>query len=445
MLPERVPARRGATSHARIRSAFAAFGALAAVTCSTSSHAAEPPSREPLVFVGDPRMGTESSVRTIDSIGRMAYRYEDVLSRIRVNERSPWGKVFRFVGRGLELLFLDEPIAELTALAVHEVGGHGARGRELGLRPTYVFYLPGVYRPIFSAKTGDSVSGATTFHTDSLIEEPREIVATLGGLEANYVHAWWINARIARAGGWVHHGDLLTYAVTKVTYAPSFFSSDLAERGGVSMNDVESYVTSLQEFSNGFRSEDRRRIARRLGAAYVWNLADPMLLYALYGTLVSSLVRGERWSRAPLPEIRGVSILPSPRFGLTPFGAEHALDVFLANREGTMLDLYARVGVSGLASYYGAGARVLGVRFGDRLTLGGELDVWRQPEILLGERGLFARPSRGGINAGAFGDVRLTKELSLTGKLAGKTSGYVAGLPIGGGPHGYLGMSVAWP
>jgi hypothetical protein len=120
------------------------------------------------------------------------------------------------------------------------------------------------------------------------------------------------------------------------------------------------------------------------------------------------------------------------------------LDVFLADPNGRLLDVYARVGTSGLASYYGAGARLLAVRVTNRLTLGGELDVWRQPQILL-ERGVFDPPMRVGVNVGGFIDVRLTNELSLTGKLAAKTDGYVMGQPIGGGPYGYLGMSLAWP
>jgi hypothetical protein len=75
--------------------------------------------------------------------------------------------------------------------------------------------------------------------------------------------------------------------------------------------------------------------------------------------------------------------------------------LFLA-RSSRLLDFYARVGSSGLADYYGVGARALGVPAGERVTLGGELDVWRQPEILLGERGVHERPYRVGMNAGVL-------------------------------------------
>ncbi|MBX3208691.1 MAG: hypothetical protein KF764_26900 [Labilithrix sp.] len=437
--------RRAVGAKRLARAVVALLGLASPAVASAEGPPRETPAREPYVFVADPKLGVETSVRTIDSLGRIAFRYEDSLPSFGIDERRFSGKVLGWLGRGLELVFLDEPIAEITSLVSHEAGGHGARARELGLRPTYLFYLPGIYRRLFSATEDERAGAFTSYRTTGLIEEPQSTIGTLGGLEANYVQAWWQNARIVRAGGWVHHGDLLVYGASKLPYADSFLSSSIEVRGSTSANDVESYVTGLQELSNGWRPEDRRRIARRLRAGYAWNLADPTLLYAIYGTVVSRLALGERRSRMPLPEIGGVTMLLSPRFGLTPFGGEQALDVFLADRRGQMLDVYARVGTSGLASYYGAGARALGVRAGSRVALGGELDVWRQPEILLDRRAVFDPPSRVGVNAGLYGDVWLTKELALTGKLAVKTPGYVSGLPISGGPHGYLGVSVAWP
>jgi hypothetical protein len=424
--------------------AAAVLASLLAVGSPRVASAGEPASREPLVFVADPKFGVETSVRTIDSLGRVAFRYEDALPSVELGA-GPSERLARYFGRVTKLFFLDEPIAELTTVVAHEVGGHGARGRELGLRPTFQLYLPGIYRILFSAPVNDEVAGSTTFNTGVIVEEPREITSTLGGLEANYVQAWWINARIVRARGWVHHGDLLVYAASKLAYADSFVSPSIERPRSPSSNDVSSYVTSLQELSNGWRAEDGRRIARRLRAGYLVNLVDPTLLYAMYGTVVSTLVEGARMSRMPLPSIRGVSLLLTPRFGLTPFGAEQMLDVFLADRSGRMLDVYARVGTSGIASYYGAGARILGVRASERITAGGELDVWRQPQILLDERGVFDTPVRAGVNVGLYGDVRITRELGLTGKLAAKTPGYVMGQPIVGGPHGYLGVSLAWP
>ncbi len=417
--------------------------ALAVVLCfCATARAEEPPPRAPLVFVADPKLGVETSVRTLDSLGRLAFRYEDALPSSKLGTSDP-ERLARYWLEVLRLVFLDAPLAELTSTVTHEVAGHGGRGRELGLRPTYKLSLPGIYRTLFSADVDGEVGGFTRFETKGIVEGTRALVGSSGGLEANYVHAWWINARIARDRGWVHHGDLLVYAYSKIAYVDTFMESPSKWATGTSGDDVASYVEDLQSLSNGWRSEDRRRIAKRLQAGYLWNLADPTLLYALYATL-EPFVRARHPMRMPLPTIGDTTLLLSPRFGLTPFGAEQALDVFLTDRRGRMLDVYGRVGTSGLWSYHGLGARLFGLPAGDRVRLGGELDLWRQPELLLDQRGVFDPPMRLGMNAGLFGDVRITDVFGLTGKLAAKTPGYVAGQPLEGGLHGYVGASIAW-
>jgi hypothetical protein len=209
-------------------------------------------------------------------------------------------------------------------------------------------------------------------------------------------------------------------------------------------NDIASYVTHLQDRFNRWRPDDRRAISRRLGAGYVWNLVDPTLFYAVYGTLVANVGQGRPVTKMPLPRIGDTTVLLSPRFALSPFGAEQTLDLFLGQGSG-MLDLYGRVVSSGLADAYGVGARVLGIRAGDRTTLGAEIDLWRQPELLLDARGVFDRPQRLGLNAGAFFDVRVASIFGITGKIASKTPGWVVGQPASGGLHGYLGVSLALP
>lgn len=404
--------------------------------------AAEARAEEPLVFAFDPKMGVESTVRSTDSVARVIYRYENVLPDVPLDESRFPGNALGVIGRGLKLILVDAPLAELTSIVDHEVGGHGGRGRELGLEPTFLFYLPAVYRRVFAPDDEARAGAFTQFLTRNAVEGDRAMLGTLGGLEANYVHAWWINARIVRAHGRVHHGDLLVYLASKLPYADSVY--DVPPEGGDGGNDISSYVTHLQDRFNRWRPGDRRAIAGRLGAGYVWNLVDPTLFYALYGTLVANVWQGRPYTKMPLPRIGDTTVFLSPRFALSPFGAEQTLDVFLGRGE-RMLDLYGRVVSSGLADAYGVGARVLGIRAGDRTTLGAELDLWRQPEMLLDARGVYDRPQRLGLNAGAFFDVRVASIFGITGKIASKTPGWVVGQPVSGGLHGYLGVSLALP
>jgi hypothetical protein len=83
------------------------------------------------------------------------------------------------------------------------------------------------------------------------------------------------------------------------------------------------------------------------------------------------------------------------------------------------------------------------VRVHDRLALGGELDVWSQPETLLEQRAVYERPQIRGFNAALSGDLRLIGSLGITGKLAYKTRGFLAGQPVDDGVYGYVGASIA--
>jgi hypothetical protein len=419
-----------------LRELVATLAIAAGLSVTGDAHA-----EDPLVFVGDPKMGVESTVRSTDSVARLFYRYEGVLPDAGIDESRFPGNVLGVLGRAVKLILVDEPLAELTSEISHEVGGPGGRARELGLDPTFLFYLPIVYRKVFAPSDEARAGAFTQFLTRNAVEGDRAMLGTLGGLEANYVHAWWINARIVRARGRVHHGDLLVYLASKLPYADAVYSVPPEGDGG---NDIASYVTHLQDRFNRWRPDDRRAISRRLGAGYVWNLVDPTLFYAVYGTLVANVGQGRPVTKMPLPRIGDTTVLLSPRFALSPFGAEQTLDLFLGQGSG-MLDLYGRVVSSGLADAYGVGARVLGIRAGDRTTLGAEIDLWRQPELLLDARGVFDRPQRLGLNAGAFFDVRVASIFGITGKIASKTPGWVVGQPASGGLHGYLGVSLALP
>src|SRR5262249_33164293 len=160
--------------------------------------------------------------------------------------------------------------------------------------------------------------------------------------------------------GWVHHSDLYVY-VSKIVYYDTFFSTGLRGGGHEGGGDLDAYVNALQDKFNRWRPSDRLSIARKLQAAYVWNYLDPTFFFAFYSTFVNKLYAGERYGRMPLPSVGRLTFYPSTRFNLSPFGAEHYLDLFVQPHGPSSLlaDLYGRVGSSGLATYAGGGLRVL--------------------------------------------------------------------------------------
>jgi hypothetical protein len=396
------------------------------------------------VFVFDPQLGTEAGIRSVDSVGRVVFRYDEALPRfIDWNEKTALGRTGAVIGRALQWAVIDEPLASFETTVVHEVFGHGSRARALGQKVTFDFPLPGGYCVLLPTLGSDNCTAYTHVAT-STGNRDTDLLVDLGGVEAEYLSAYWIDVRLMQSGGWAHEGDLLVYSEAKLTYNSSFLSSKLDTAGAVGIvgDDIDRYVTLLQDRFNLPRPEDRHRISSRLRTAYLWNYADPMFWYSLYGVFYRGIGLGERVTRAPFPTLSGTMFYASPRFNLTPFGAEHYVDVFLA-RGSSVLALYGRVGSSGLASYTGAGARMLGWRVHDRLSLGGELEAWSQPEMLFDARAVYERPQRRGVNVGVSGDVRVIGGVGITGKLAYKTSGYLAGQPVSEGLYGYVGASIA--
>jgi hypothetical protein len=413
--------------------------------------------RAPLVFVYDPKLGMEAGIRSADSLGRILFRYDEAIPRfIDWNEKTVLGAAGAIVGRTLQYALVDDALASIETVIIHEVFGHGARARAFGQEVKFDFPLPGYYCVVLPS--GDNCTAHTQVTTSTGARD-HDLAVDMGGVEANLLTGYWIDMRIMQSGGWVHQGDLLVYFASKTTYMHSFLSTKLDIAGGLETpsDDIDRYVTLLQDRFNLPRPEDRHRISSRLRTAYLWNLADPMLLYSFYGVTYRGIGRGERITRVPFPTIGDTMFYAAPRFNLTPFGAEHYVDVFLGRRsrsaerggsgeregEASVLSVYGRAGSSGLASYTGAGARVMGVRVHDRLAVGGELDVWSQPEVLVEERNVYERPQIRGMNVGASVDIRVIDRVGITGKLAYKTRGYLAGQPLDDGPYGYFGLSIA--
>ncbi len=417
----------------------AALATCIIATCVSSARADDPP-RPDLVFVANPNFGIEPGARTTLNAGRLLFRYQELLPSItKFDESRPSGKALGILGRTLQFGFLDGPLAHMETTVTHELFGHGARAREFGGKPAYVFGLPLPYSLFLAPQ--QQTSGVAFYNTDPRNLD-QDIALHFGGLESNFLTAHWINTEMVNARGWARHSDLLVYAISKVTYVTTFVSRDLRGQRGAVGDDIDSYVNALQDKFNHWRPNQRVTIAKNLQTAYLWNLIDPTLVFSLYSTLVNFIYHGKRESKMPLPSVNGVTFYPSPRFNLSPFGAEHYLDLFLTKGD-VVVDAYGRIGSSGLASYTGAGVRALGWKPHKSVSLGAEVDVWKQPALQLEERNLYTRPDEWGVNVGGFATVKILGKLGLTGKFAYKSRGYLQGQPLDATPYGYLGVSIA--
>jgi hypothetical protein len=382
------------------------------------------------VFVADPDLGMEGGVRTTHSIRRLLDGYDTYVTRWLGTDDAR----IAIPGRLLEAVFLELPVDSAVDVFVHEVYGHGARGREAGFRPQYQFAIPLPYFWLFHQ------TGFSGFTTDAGPTSPdRDLATTAAGLEAQYDSAFWLTAEMMRADSTMTEGDLIAYGLAKLGYFGRFAGLAKASTDGGS--DPDRYVTELEEDYNRYTAADRRHTVRRLQAAYVFDLVDPTLALAAYDLLVGYLVQGERRFHLPSITAGDFELYPSTRFNLSPFGAEHYLDLFARHGRDTF-DAYLRFTSSGLAEDLGAGVRAFNYALTDDVTVGGDLDVWAQRELIFDPRYVFDRPDRLGAGTSVSVEYRAYGRLGVTCKVGYKSRGYLMAEPLDAGPYGYLGFIV---
>jgi hypothetical protein len=371
----------------------------------------------------------------VRSGARLVFGYGDYVSRwLDFDATSPIDHALAIGGRALETLLVDLPIDSAADVFIHEVFGHGARGREAGSHPQFSFSIPLPYFWLFH-QTG--FEGFTA--NAASLSSDRNVAGTAAGLEAEYDSAFWLNADLMRDGGVMHYSDALAYVLAKVGYFGRF--ANLAKPSEDGGSDPDQYVTELAADYNLYQPGDRHHIIRRLQEAYVFNFVDPTLALALYHLAYTYLYRGER--DAPFPAIRaaGFRLYPATRFNLSPFGAEHYLDLF-ASRGHDTFDAYVRFTSSGLAEDRGLGVRAFNITIARDVSVGGDLDLWAQRELIFSPRFVFDRPNRLGAGASASVEWRLHGRLGVTARLGYKSAGYLMAEPLDAGFYGYMGFAL---
>lgn len=411
--------------------------AVAALLSFTAPAAADPLAGPGLSFVYDPSHGVEAGVLSVHSLGDVVSLYDSALSRlIHWTPRTQGGRLLGMLGRVAQSAFVDMPVAALETVLIHEVFGHGSRAQAWGAQPSYSFHVPAPYNWIF----GDHSTNSAETSDAGTDQRERNITMIAGGIEAQLYSAYRMELDAMRLDGRMPHARQLLYITAKGTYLGSFLNP--LNPAAIAGDDVNNYVRELANRFNRYRPAELAAVADRLRQAYLANYLDPTLWMSVYGYLVNYLVLGRADSSLPMLRLGPVSLYASTRFALSPFGAEHYLDLF-ARFRGRTFTVYGRAVSSGLATAWGAGMKALDlVRLGG-LGLGLEVDAWEQPEMLLdpSELYVFERPQRGGVSLAVDLDWKIAWRVGLTGKLGWKTDGWLMGEPLGQGPYGWIGLA----
>ncbi len=335
------------------------------------------------------------------------------------------------------------PVAAAILLVQHEVGGHGGRGREFGLGPSYGF--------------GIDFSGYTNTERAPRTNEELLLLAS-GGTEADQVLARRVFLDLLRPEGadgakiplaLMAKLDLTLYIAGAPRPLPGDDEGDFIDESR-SGNDVVIYLIGRQGQRQGASAadvwnniypidladpllKDNWNDARTTAA---WNLLDPSLFAALFAYFRDHVLGGEDRVRAPMLQFGSVGLSLGTRGALGPQSVSRFLDLHAATSQGTFT-VYVRDLDSSVDRTFGLGAGVHGLRLG-RIGLGLSADLWDEPEA---PEGLY---EGNGWNATAEVDALLSDRWGLSAKVGSKSEGFLPGLPIEDGIYMGFGVTGGW-
>ena len=341
-------------------------------------------------IVYDPGLTMRSGAENIVTVhGGLAWVEDRFIKTRWFSEKELLGKSAGIVCRFAKYALIDVPVDYFVPVFVHEYFGHGARYREFGIENVhYGFDWPPPYGPDGGEASASIGPGIISM---------QELTAILaGGIEA---HSTIMNQM------W----SLRWTAKREITYreASAFFWSwqimfeyvqdtEDALATVVDDNDISVYVRLLNEHAGYTNPDSLLMDIKYLKNRTLISFANPYLYYSLYAMLKTYLWDGSISTGFPMLNIGGIEYLPSFRIGWAPFGLEYHMENFMRVKSRVFLvDL--RIGDQTFyQSWGGVGLLVKNFYETNRFSFDVRLDVWKQPEIELGDPRIYKGGGLGG-------------------------------------------------
>jgi hypothetical protein len=371
-----VPIRWGLYPMTRMRSAAILALAFAARPQTATAQA----SREATV-VFDRYMSPATGTTDLLTVQRELSSLEDRYLPLKFGDERRRVPLLASIGyRAGKFIFLDVPQDHMLLVLGHEVFGHGARLRELGVgRIGYSFDGPVPY----------GHGGAVTSFSGQVPDTPLTFLTIeMAGIEAQNVMADSIAERGLERGR-LHYREAWLYFENRylgMTYM--LHATDHAAEG----HDIADFVHTFEDACT--EPQCARITLRDIKRGSALALADPMLYYALYGFASAYIANGKTTSPLPMIPIgHGMRFLPSVGFQLTPYGTERLLrSAFTSGGTGPdsrgqgpvarVTTVTLRVGHTGATTPWGIDAHVSDLRLFRSVRVGAAASLWRQPPVL---------------------------------------------------------------
>ena len=394
--------------------------------------------RSYMSLVYDPGLTMRSGAEDLLTLhGGLTWAEDRFVGTRWFSEKKSLGKSAGILLRFGKYALVDVPVDYFLSVLAHEFFGHGARYREFGIEDVhYGFEWPPPY-----GKGGGEASASI----GSGIISMQELTAILaGGIEAQ--------------SALMNQALSMRWAVKKeMTYreASTFFWSwdvmfeyvqgtEDALAAVVDDNDISVYVRLLNEHAGYVNPDSLLMDIKYLKERTYLSLANPYLYYSLYAMVKTYLWDGEITTDIPMLNVGGIQYLPAFRVVWAPFGLEYNMDNFLrVNKRAVWLNF--RMGDETFyESWYGAGVLVKNFFGTKQVSFDLRLDVWKQPEIELGDPRVY----KGGGLGGGFS---LRSYYHFTGpqdpiaaviELGYKSPGFLEGYVLDASPILMFGIAI---
>lgn len=288
-------------------------------------------------------------------------------------------------------------------VANHEIGGHGARAREFGLKITKYKVNPFDGSTSFKAKDFNS------------LQIHKQIAIDTGGIQASYLLSENIKNRYIENNR-INPTYGIAYLTARLDQAEYIFDTKFNDKDEAG-NDINAYVKNINSiYGKNFITKSKIR-----SYAYL-DLFDPFLYYSGY-----SFIMNQNLDNIPMINFRNVKYLPATRAILAPYGLERGLiNHFVIDDK--YIQLNVNYGKNQKFKSYGVGAKANNLINMDSVSLGLELAYWKQPKMLT-DNPLQESCKQGGLGAVNF-ELSLSETFKIVGSAGYKTAGFIEGTPL---------------
>ncbi len=307
-------------------------------------------------------------------------------------------------------LFLNFELMDFTAVANHEIFGHGSVARELGGYATYKLWF-----------NGFSWSGRAWYHNVNF-DQNSNLFATAAGSEANQVLGF-------ESQKYLYLKDNITaddffLLIPKLDFPSYFFNTanphfDLSKFLKCSGDPAMIIKRLCRKYHGGYSAQNILDTYDQMRNHSYYVIIDPGILMGIYSILGYTFLNQYEYE-IPGLNLYKYKIMLGTRCTYNPYGPDAYLDFYIKPREVSDPPLsifYVRGGEYAEDAHWGLGIEFYNLR---SIVNNIKLDFWHQPDDY-------------GFNIEFLNKVKINDQCSLLLDTYYKTTGYLIGKPYGEG------------